>query len=104
MSTSGISKKEHELNLIRYIYPRRSLLNGSNPTKLGKWTWVKIEGEGKARLEKQPCLCQCQHIYYPCKSTKMNVLIILNQQVQHFKREQQIEEPDIHTMFITDIC
>ena len=66
---------------------------------------VKIDkGEGKARLEKQPCLCQCQHIYYPCKSTKMNVLIILNQQVQHFKREQQIEEPDIHTtMFITDI-
>ena len=54
----------------------------SDPTKLGRWTWVRIEGKaGEATV--------FVSAYRPCKNTK-GMSTVWNQQVRYFQREHKI--------------
>ena len=41
--------------------------------------------------------------YRPCKNT-LGTLTVWNQQVQYIQREHDIEVPDIHELFINNLC
>ena len=69
---------------------------GSNPTRLGSWTCVQIEGKAGEAIV-------FVSAYRPCKNTT-GMSTVWNQQLRYFQREHDIESPDIHELFITDLC
>ena len=74
----------------------RMASKGSDPTKLGRWTWVRIEGKaGESTV--------FVSAYRPCKSTT-GMDTVWNQHVRYYQRERDIEEPDIHDLFLQDLC
>ena len=69
---------------------------GSDPTKLGLWTWVRIEGKaGKSTV--------FVSAYRPCKNTT-SMDTVWNQHVQYYPDEREIEEPDVRALFLVDLC
>ena len=69
---------------------------GSDSTKLGRWIWVRMEdkaGEATVFIT----------VHYPCKNMK-GMFTMWNQYVHYFQREKDIEKPDIHALFIKDLC
>ena len=70
--------------------------SGGDPTKLGRWTWVRIGGkDGIATV--------FVSAYRPCKNTS-GLHTVWSQQEQYFKEHEDIESPDVHALFICDLC
>ena len=70
--------------------------SGGDPTKLGRWTWVRIgEKDGIATV--------FVSAYRPCKNTS-GLHTVWSQQERYFKEHEDIESPDVHTLFIRDLC
>ena len=69
---------------------------GGDPTKLGRWTWTKICG--KDDLTSIFVLA-----YRPCRN-RDGLRTVWNQQARYFKEEEDEEEPDVHALFIRDLC
>ena len=74
----------------------RMSTKGSDPTKLGRWTWVRIEGKaGESTV--------FVSAYRPCENTNgMNT--VWNQHVRYYQKVREIEEPDVHALFLEDLC
>ena len=69
---------------------------GADPTKLSQWTWVQIEGQaGESTV--------FMAAYQPCKSIK-GMSTVWNQHVRYYQDERMIEEPDVHALFVADLC
>ena len=69
---------------------------GSDPTKLGRWTWVRIEGKaGESTV--------FVSAYRPCESTN-DTDTVWNQHVRYYQEVREIEEPDVHALFLEDLC
>ena len=74
----------------------RMASKGAGPTKLGRWTWVWIEGKvGKSTV--------FVSAYRPCKR-KNGMDTVWNQHARYYQEERLIEEPDVHALFIADLC
>ena len=66
------------------------------PSKLGRWIRARIEGKsGEATI--------CVSTYRPFKNIN-RMSTVQNQQVCYFQQERQIEELDVYTLFITNLC
>jgi len=65
--------------------------SGGDPIKLGRWTWVCIGG-------KDDITTVFVSAYWPCKSLN-GLNTVWNQQVRYFKREEDIEVPNIQAFF-----
>ena len=68
---------------------------GSDPTKLGRWTRTKIRG-------KNGIATVFVSAYRPCHSPKVLKTVWL-QQARYFKREEDIDNPDVHALFTQDL-
>ena len=67
----------------------------ADPTGLGQLTWVRIE----VKAEEATVFVST---YRPYKNTT-GTLTVWNQHVRYFQREHDIEAPDTHELFITDL-
>ena len=74
----------------------RMASKGNNPTKLGRWTWVRIEGKAGESTVFVSAYC-------PCKNT-IGKDIVWNQHVHYYQDAREIEEPDVHALFLEDLC
>ena len=70
--------------------------SGGDPTKLGRWTWVRICG-------KDGVTTVFVLAYRPCKSVN-GLNAVWNQQVLYFRCKENIEVPDIHVLFVRNLC
>ena len=70
--------------------------SGNDPTKLGRWTWVCIGG-------KDGCATVFVSAYRPCKNTE-GLYTVWSQQERYFKEHEDIKVPDVHALFICDLC
>ena len=69
---------------------------GVDPTNLGHWTWVRIEGKaGESTV--------FVSAYRPCKSIK-GISTVWNYHVRYYQDERRIKEPYVHALFIADLC
>ena len=67
----------------------------SDPTKLGRWSWTKIEGkDGIATV--------FVSAYRPCQSTR-GLKTVWRQQARYFRREEDEENPDVQDLFARDL-
>ena len=70
----------------------RMVSKGSDPTKLGRWTWVRIEGKaGESTV--------FVSAYRPCKNTT-GMDTVWNQHVRYYQDEKRIEKPDVHVLLL----
>ena len=69
---------------------------GGDPTKLERWTWTKICG--KAGLT-----TVFISVYRPCHNPD-GLRTVWNEQARYFKEHEDIEKPDVHALFIRDLC
>ena len=74
----------------------RMVCKDSDPTELGQWTWVRIKG--KAGESTFFVLA-----YRPCKNTA-GMDTVRNQHVRYYQDEREIKEPDVHALFLEDLC
>ena len=69
--------------------------DGGDPTKLGRWSYVRIHGRrGESTI--------FVSAYRPCKNTKDTGSVWM--QHDRYYQQEGIENPDIHEEFITDLC
>ena len=69
---------------------------GSDSTKLGRWTWTKIGGkDGMATV--------FVSAYRPCH-TPDGLHTVWRQHTRYFKENEDIRNPDVHALFIRDLC
>ena len=69
---------------------------GSDPTKLGWWTWVRIEGKaGESTV--------FVSAYRPCRNTT-GIDTVWSQHVRCYQQERTIQDPDVQAIFIEDLC
>ena len=74
----------------------RMASKGSDPSKLGRWTWVRIEGKaGESTV--------FVSAYRPCKRTS-GIDTVWNQHVRYYQDKMEIEERDVRALFIVDLC
>ena len=69
---------------------------GGDPTKLGRWTWTKICG-------KAVFTTVFVSIYRSCHNPD-GMHTVWSQQACYFKDHKDIEQPDIHALFIKNLC
>ena len=70
--------------------------SGGAPTKLGRWTWVRIGSkDGIATV--------FVSAYRPCKNPG-GMHTVWSQQAQYFKEYEDIGAPDVYALFIQDLC
>ena len=74
----------------------RSSGNGSDPIKLGRWTWFCIGGKDNIATTFVSAYCPCKNV------NGLNT--VWNQQARYFKQEKDIEVPDVHALFIRYLC
>jgi hypothetical protein len=73
----------------------RKSKHGSDPTKLGRWTFVRVHGRrGEATV--------FVSAYRPCKN-KTGPGLVWSEQDRYYQQEGK-RNPDIHEEFITDLC
>ena len=68
---------------------------GSNPTKLGRWTWTRIRG-------KDGITTVFVLAYRPCHSPT-GIYTVWRQQARYFKENEDTLYPDVHALFIRDL-
>ena len=66
-----------------------------NPTKLGRWTWSRIEG-------KDDIATVFVSAYRPCHNLE-GLHTVWSQQARYFKDNEDIRTPDVHALFIRDL-
>ena len=69
---------------------------GGDLTKLVRWTWTKICG-------KHGITTVFVSSYRPCRNPD-GMHIVWSQQARYFKEHEDIQEPNIHALFIRDLC
>ena len=69
---------------------------GGDPTKLGRWTWTKING-------KDGIISVFVSAYRLCHNPD-KMQSVWSQQVRCFKDNVDICVPDVHALFIRDLC
>ena len=69
---------------------------GGDPTKLGRWTWTRIGG-------KDGITTVFVSAYRPCHNPN-GLHTVWRQQAKYFKENEDIRNPDVHTLFIRDFC
>ena len=69
---------------------------GSDPTKLRRWTWTRIGGKDRIATV-------FVSAYRPCHSPD-GLHTVWRQQARYFKENEVIRNPDIHALFIRDLC
>ena len=69
--------------------------SGGDPTKFGRWTWVRIGG-------KDSIATVFVSEYCPYKNPD-GMHTVWSQQARYFKEHEDIGMPDIHTLFIRDM-
>ena len=74
----------------------RMASKGPDPTKLGRWTWIRIEG----KTDESTVFVSAHR---PCKSTS-GIDTVWNQHARYYQDEREIEEPDVHALFLVDLC
>ena len=70
--------------------------SGGDPTKLGRWTWVRIGG-------KDSIATVFISAYQPCKNTS-GLHTVWSQQEHYFKEQEDIQVPGVYALFICDLC
>ena len=69
---------------------------GSDPTKLGRWAWTHIGGkDGIATV--------FVSAYRPCHNLD-GLHTVWRQQARYFKENEDVRNPDVHALFIRDLC
>ena len=69
---------------------------GSDPTKLGRWTWTRISG-------KDGIPTVFVSAYGPCHNPD-EIHTVWSQQARYFKDNEDIRSPDVYALFIRDLC
>ena len=69
---------------------------GGDPTKLGRWTRIKICGKGGITTV-------FVSAYRPCHNPD-GLHTVWSQQARYFKGHEDIQEPDVQALFIRDLC
>ena len=69
---------------------------GSDPTKLGRWTWTKICGKGDITTV-------FVSAYRPCHNPD-GLHTVWSQQARYFKDHEDIQDPDVQALFVRDLC
>ena len=69
---------------------------GGDPTKLGRWIWTRIGGKNGIVT----VFVSAYRLYH----NPDGLHTVWSQQARYFKKHEDIQKPDVHALFIRDLC